>query len=75
MQLLPVRRRLGIGLAAAVAASFLTTGALAAPASAAPAPTAPRSAASAGDPDLGPNVLVFDPSMPQAEIQAAVDAV
>src|SRR5690242_678855 len=29
----------------------------------------------AGPPDLGPNVLVFDPSMPQAEIQSAVDAV
>ncbi|MEV5710351.1 adenylyl cyclase [Actinoallomurus sp. NPDC052274] len=26
-------------------------------------------------PDLGPGVLVFDPSMPQADIQAAVDAV
>lgn len=38
-------------------------------ASAAPAP------APSADPDLGPNVLVFDPSMPQAEIQAAVDAV
>jgi hypothetical protein len=25
--------------------------------------------------DLGPNVLVFDPGMPQADIQAAVDAV
>jgi hypothetical protein len=75
MQLFPVRRRLGIGLAAAVVASFLTTGALAAPASAAPAPAAPRSAASAGDPAFGPNVLIFDPSMPQAEIQAAVDAV
>ncbi len=25
--------------------------------------------------DLGPNVLVFDPSMPQAEIQAKVDAI
>ena len=28
-----------------------------------------------GDPDLGQNVLVFDPDMPQASIQAAVDAV
>ncbi|NYJ05242.1 adenylyl cyclase [Petropleomorpha daqingensis] len=28
-----------------------------------------------GVPDLGPNVHVFDPSMPVAEIQAAVDAV
>jgi hypothetical protein len=28
-----------------------------------------------GDPDLGPNVMVFDPSMPTGEIQAAVDAI
>jgi len=39
---------------------------------AAPAATAvPQPAA----PDLGAHVLVFDPSMPQAQIQAAVDAV
>jgi len=74
------RRRLGIGLAAAVVASFLTAGAFtgqaaAAPAPQAAAPQAPASAASAGDPDFGPNVLIFDPSMPQAQIQAAVDAV
>jgi hypothetical protein len=30
---------------------------------------------SAAGPDLGPNVLVFDPSMPTSQIQAAVDAV
>ena len=29
----------------------------------------------AGTPDLGPNVTVFDPSMPTSEIQAAVDAI
>jgi hypothetical protein len=74
------RRRLGIGLAAAVVASFLTAGAFAGQAAAAPAaqaaaPQAPASAASAGDPDFGPNVLIFDPSMPQAQIQASVDAV
>jgi hypothetical protein len=33
------------------------------------------SATAAGDPDLGPNVMVFDPSMPTGEIQAAVDAI
>jgi len=48
------RRRLGIGLAAAVVASFLTAGAFtgqaaAAPATQAAAPQAPASAASAGD--------------------------
>src|SRR3954465_4482403 len=37
------------------------------------APAAPKH----GDatPDLGPNVRVFDPSMPTSEIQAAVDAI
>ena len=69
------RRRLEIGLAAAVVASFLTAGAFAGQAAAAPAAQAPASAASAHDPDFGPNVLIFDPSMPQAQIQAAVDAV
>jgi hypothetical protein len=37
-------------------------------------PVVPTTTA-AGDPDLGPNVLVFDPSMPTAEIQQRVDAV
>ena len=32
-------------------------------------------AATAAGPDLGPNVLVFDPSMSTSDIQAAVDAV
>ncbi|MFZ2012773.1 MAG: hypothetical protein WAV00_03030, partial [Nocardioides sp.] len=41
------------------------------------APVAPASAVShaPGDPDLGPNVYVFDPSMPTSDIQATVDAV
>ena len=37
----------------------------------APAPAA----TAASDPDLGPNVKVFDPSMPTSDIQAAVDAI
>jgi hypothetical protein len=32
-------------------------------------------ATAASDPDLGPNVKVFDPSMPTSEIQAVVDGV
>lgn len=32
-------------------------------------------AAPAGDPDFGPNVFIFDPSMPTADIQAAADAI
>jgi hypothetical protein len=36
---------------------------------------APRAQAAASQPDLGPNVMIFDPSMPTSQIQAAVDAV
>jgi hypothetical protein len=39
------------------------------------APSAVTSVHAPGAPDLGPNVLVFDPTMPQSQIQAAVDAV
>ncbi|MHA3703998.1 adenylyl cyclase [Jatrophihabitans sp. YIM 134969] len=37
--------------------------------------TAPAAQAAPAPPDLGPNVHVIDPSMPQADIQAEVDAV
>jgi len=37
------------------------------------APISPASAIS--EPDLGPNVIVFDPGMPLSEIQAAVDGI
>jgi hypothetical protein len=53
-----------VALAVAVPAAILPAGTAAAAPAAAP-----------GAPDLGPNVHVFDPSMPVAEIQAAVDAV
>ena len=36
---------------------------------------APAGAAKPSPQSLGPNVLVFDPSMPTSQIQAAVDAV
>ena len=29
----------------------------------------------AGQPDFGPNVLIFDPSMPTSQIQSTVDAI
>jgi hypothetical protein len=58
-----VGRRLLI-LVAAVAA-FLVLG----------SGTAAASPPHRGQPDFGPNVLVFDPSMPTSQIQAAVDAV
>ncbi|MFJ6748727.1 coagulation factor 5/8 type domain-containing protein [Streptomyces sp. NPDC091266] len=35
----------------------------------------PHADAAAADPDLGPNVQIFDPSTPEEEIQSAVDGV
>jgi hypothetical protein len=35
----------------------------------------PAAAAAPSQPDFGPNVVIFDPSMPVAEIQATVDAI
>src|SRR5947209_10753883 len=35
----------------------------------------PPSTGSAGQPNFGPNVYIFNPSMPQSKIQATVDAV
>ena len=52
-----------------LAAAALTVASVAAP----PGATAERGAVSLAD--LGPNVNVFDPSMPTSQIQAAVDAV
>ena len=37
--------------------------------------TVPPAVAAPGQPDLGPNAYVFDPSMPQSQIQATVDAI
>src|SRR3954469_18848956 len=51
---------------AAVAASMVLGGFIGTVAHAAPLPA---------NPDLGPNVIVLDPSMPQADIQAKVDAI
>ena len=51
--------------------ALLLTGLVAGPVYAAP-PAAPPGS---GSVDLGPNVKVFDPSMPTAQIRAAVDAV
>jgi hypothetical protein len=39
------------------------------------APTASALSQSSTSPDLGPNVMIFDPSMPTSQIQAAVDAI
>ena len=39
------------------------------------ASVAASSITSVGQPDFGPNVKIFDPSMPQSEIQATLDAI
>ena len=58
------RKSVGFGfLAVLLLALMVSTSAMA-------APPQPPSA-----PDFGPNVLIFDPSMPTAEIQAAADAI
>jgi hypothetical protein len=62
----PQRRRLRLGALAVAAALTLSLAAVTAAAPAAAGPSA--------QPDLGPNVTVFDPSMPTSQIQAAVDA-
>ena len=59
----PLSLSIPLSLLAAVLAVVST----AAPAAAAPPPARP--------PDLGPNVLVFDPGMPLGQIQATVDAI
>ena len=62
-----------VALAAALGTAVV--GLVASPASAAPAPATVSAAHAKGAPNLGPNVIVFDPSMPQSQIQATVDAV
>jgi len=53
--------------------AFLGAGALLI-AAAAPAAASPYNDHQGGAPDFGPNVTIFDPSMPIAEIQTQVDA-
>jgi hypothetical protein len=56
-----------VGIAAVAIIALLAL----APSAAVAGPNGKPSAA----PDFGPNVLIFDPSMPQSQIQAAVDAI
>ena len=63
---------LATALAAVPTITFAGAGAAAIPAA---TPVSTTAVTAATTPDLGPNVVVFDPSMPQAEIQAKVDAV
>jgi hypothetical protein len=64
--------------AAAILATVAACSVLAAPgvASAGPSrPAVPAAVRAHGQPDLGPNVYVFDPSMPVSRIQQTVDAI
>ena len=72
----PARARLhrAVALLGALTLAGLTTAGLASPADATPVhPSAP--AAAVRTPDLGPNVTLFTPATPQAEIQAKLDAI
>ncbi|PVU84298.1 adenylyl cyclase (plasmid) [Cellulomonas sp. WB94] len=66
----PSRRRRGRALALGVALATALTGGIATAAGATNPP-----ATNPTQPDLGPNVIMFDPTMPVSEIQATVDAV
>jgi hypothetical protein len=66
----PHARRLRRGLTAAATTVALLTGALLA---GSPALAAPPQAIDPAHPDFGPNVTVFDPSMPMADIQSTLD--
>ncbi|MFI2752172.1 adenylyl cyclase [Cellulomonas sp. P22] len=61
-------RRVAVGLAATLVLSAALT-------ATATAGTRPGTGHGSGRPDLGPDVVVFDPSMPVSEIQATVDAI
>jgi hypothetical protein len=62
--------------AAVLGALALCVGGVTVPALAAPARAAVVPAVrAAGEPDFGPNVYVFTPSMPQSQIQATVNAI
>jgi hypothetical protein len=63
---------LGAALAVAPAVALASN---ASAADATPAAPPPPATPKAGDPDFGPNVYVFDGSIPQAQIQSTIDAV
>ncbi len=81
---LPALGRRGFLLASGTALAAAPAIALAGPASAAtpsdattaaPAAPPPPATAAPGDPDFGPNVYVFDSSMPATTIQSTIDAI
>jgi hypothetical protein len=58
-----------------VAVAMIVTTASATLAGVVGAATAPQAPPAAVQPDFGPNVRIFDPSMPTSEIQATVNAI
>jgi hypothetical protein len=65
----------GYGAVSLAPAASAGSAASAAPAGLAAHPHVPAAPHVAGAPNLGPNVYVFTPSMPQSQIQATVDAI
>ena len=71
-----IRRYLGLAAALAAASYGLATlGPAAANAAKTAADGVPAAQRLAGEPNFGPNVFVFTPSMPQSQIQATVDSI
>lgn len=70
MRLKSLRVGLAVALAGFGLAAVPTVGAMADP-----SPAIPAAPTVAGAPDLGPNVYVFTPDMPQSQIQATVNAI
>ena len=70
--------KIGRALGAVAAATLVVSLSVALPAAAGATPTrpvVPAARTAVGQPDLGPNVYVFDPSMPVSQIQSTVDAI
>ena len=70
--------KIGRAVVAVAAATLVVSLSIALPAAAgasAARPTVPAAQQAPGQPDLGPNVYVFDPSMPVSQIQSTVDAI
>ncbi len=68
-------RRRSVRRGSVIAAALVLVAGLMIPAGTATASPAPQHPHSSGQPDLGANVIIFDPSMPQASIQSTVDAI
>ncbi len=72
-EILKVRRRVRRG--SILAAALVLVAGLVIPAGTAAAAAVPQLPHASGQPSLGDNVVIFDPTMPQATIQQTVDAI